>query len=46
MRRDRDRTVANGDNMGFPEVFRKHGFDLISSRESLLGQARVKEGRR
>lgn len=32
--------------MGFPEVFRKHDFDLISSRESLPWEAGVKEGRR
>lgn len=36
MRRDKDINVANGDNMGFPEVFKKHDFDLVSSRESLL----------
>lgn len=46
MRRDRDRKVANGDNMGFPEGFRKHDFDLIGSRESLLREAGVKKGRR
>lgn len=44
MRRDRDRKVANGDSMGFPEGFRKHDFDLLGSRESLLREAGVKEG--
>lgn len=42
MRRDRDRKVANGDNMGFPEGSRKYDFDLIGSRESLLREAGVK----
>lgn len=42
----RDRKIANGDNMGFPEGFRKGDFDLVGSRKSLLREARVKEGRR
>lgn len=42
----RDRKIANGDNMGFPEGFRKGDFDLVGSRESLLREAGVKEGRR
>lgn len=46
MRRDRDRNVVNGDNIGFPGVFKKHDFDLVSSRESLLWEAKVKKGRR
>jgi len=32
--------------MGFPAVFKQHDFDLISSGESLLWEAGVKEGRR
>lgn len=46
MRRDLDRNVANGDNMSYPEVLKKHDFDLASSRESLLWDAGVKEGKR
>lgn len=45
MRRDLDRNVANGDT-SFPEVFKKHDFDLVSSRESLLWDAGVKERKR
>lgn len=34
-----NRNVANGDNKGFPEVFKKRDFDLINSSESLLWEA-------
>lgn len=46
MRGDGDRNLAKGDNIGFPEVFTKHDFDLVSSRESLQWEAGVREGRR